>query len=256
MAVYSTINTVRTQMESADARFWQIFDSNENIIAECNISTTQNETALQAFNRLKEILDECTGDYVKVVIRKKPANKDEEGNFKAGVTKGQATYKYNIALTSPSGGGPIAGAGDSRGLLDQIYELKQQLRDQEHDQRYAELEKKIEGLTAAKSENGILDKFISRIADNVADRLTSSEIKKALSKDEPEPTEPSNSVAAVESNPEQERNIVVEFLKTTGAVMGNEKDTLAAIQALTHLAKTKPGVFKETAEQLIEQSNG
>jgi len=255
MAVYSTINTIRTQMESADARYWTIYDSSSNVLADSNPDIVQKETALQSFERIKQILDECTGDYVKVTVRKKPANKDADGNYKPGTVAGQQIFNYNIALTNSGGNMPINGNAD-RSLLEQIFKLEQQLRDKEHEQRYKELERKIEGLQTSKNENGILDKFIGRIADNIADRLTAGEIKKALNRDEPEPAEHIEKEAPVESNPEQEKNIVVDFLKTTGSVMGSEKKTLDAIQALTHLAKTKPAIFKETAEQLIEQSNG
>jgi len=65
MAVYSTINTIRTQMESADARYWTIYDSSSNVLADSNPDIVQKETALQSFERIKQILDECTGDYVK-----------------------------------------------------------------------------------------------------------------------------------------------------------------------------------------------
>ena len=252
--VYSSINTIKRQMEASDARYWTVWDSRGNLIAAMPPDEAKANNSTHAFEKLKEVLDDTTGDYVEVTVKVKEGNKNEDGTYNRGNVKGQQIYNYYVALVSPSGNA-INGVGD-RNMLEQIFELKQQLRDKEADIRYEKLQQQIAGLVEKKSDDSVLNKFIGRIADNIADRFTGAEIKKALNREEPEADRREDVKQPVASNvaPEEEKDIVVDFLRSTGEAMGDQKLTLEAIAALAKFAKKKPGVFKETAEELIKQA--
>ncbi len=252
MPVYTNINTIKRQMEASNARFWTVMDSSDNVIAKCNPVTDKDRKPIDCFNDLQATLEDCSGDYAKVMVYTKPPNVDDDGQYKRGNVAGQQMFKYNVALTSPTNAN-ISGAGDIN-MQRTIWDLQQQLKDrdrEEADRKWrADMEKKIEGYES--SNNPLFDKFFSKISDGLIDRLMGGEIKKQL--DKPEPSQVNTPPVAGANAGVGERDVLVEFLETIASVLGSKEETIEAVKALTHFAKTKPAIFKETAAQLIEQS--
>jgi len=253
--VYSTLAMVKRQMEVKDARFWTVVDANASIIATSDNKSVATQGVEGSFEALENILKQCTGDYVKVTIRTKTADGDEN----IAIQKGSSKYgPYYIQCTPTHGMHGIVNSpapGVDLDLHRQIWDLQQALKDKDAENKYRELEKKIEGLSGANANAGLFDKFLSQLATNLVDRFSAGEIKKALNKPEPEPEHraPISEPEHV-SGSDTEKNVVLSFLSNAGAALGDEKTTLAAIAALSEMARTKPAVFKETAMELINMS--
>lgn len=261
--VYSTLAMIKRQMEVKDARYWSVIDAANSTIATSDNNSVANLGVQGSFEQLENVLKECTGDYVKVTVRTKGTDASEKGDENFAIQKGSSKYGPYFIQCTPANSlrgisGPINGAGSDIDLHRQIWQLEQALKDKDNESKYRELERKIEGLNGVNTNAGIFDKFLSTLAGNLADRFTGSEIKKALNKPEPEPArrEPEHEPEHVSgADEEKEKNVVLTFLKNAGAAMGDEKTTLAAIAALSHMAQTKPAVFKETAMELINMAS-
>lgn len=117
------------------------------------------------------------------------------------------------------------------------------------------LEKKIEGLTDKKSESGLFEKFFDKLANNIADKLTGDEIRKAITPEDKAgaPKETPVSEEPIGDNPEEEKNVIVSMVKNAAAAVGDKDKTMKGFEALAKMAKAQPKVFAQTVDALIAQ---
>ena len=260
---YSTLATVKRQMDTSDARFWSVCDSNGNLVAECDKKNAATRTVDDSFLQMSAVIDDMSGDYVKIVIRTKAANTDEEsGEYKRGNVKGNTTYTYFVPLAPPKSQHAMSGfsgVGGPESYIREIYDLKAQLQAKDNEMKLQQMQNQIAGLSAANGKEGLMEKMFNKIAEGFVNKLTGAQIKQALEQAQPgkekEPvkTEPVAGPSE-DSEPEEgatEKNVVVEFLTNTASAMGDKGKAMQAIDALAKMAKAQPETFAETADQLI-----
>lgn len=244
MALYTDIATIGEAMAEHNARFWQVFDSDGNKVAE-NMKTTDN-TAEDSYSRLHTFISKISGDYVNVRCFTKVPNKDEAGAVKTGNVAGQSKFTYRVmlnpAMNSPLSGnrGGIAGFGGAG--IGEIIDLNVKLARMESQREIDKLERKIEGLEAKGS--GFEDKLFGLAEKYLMNAKVTTDLRNA------KPVEEIKTEAKEQNIAGAEIGLVGSTVNQIADVM--KGDTGELLESLRYYAKRDPEGFKGYATGIIE----
>jgi len=255
-SVYTPIDKVCDQMIRSRAKFWSVRDSDGNLLAANEDSGANIEDACQS---LKDTISEFEGDYVKVRIQEKIANKNDAGEYET--RKGTKPYDYRVRLEkqipgqSQSGINGMNGGGVGLGMFDRLMDLQIKLEQERSAREKDKMEARIAELEkGGGGKSDYVNKLIEEIAKVAVNGLMSGGGFKA-----PAAALAENNTAgeaATESVPQDAAGVekkLIEDMRTVSNFVG--PDTVKFYAGLAKLTKEQPAEFKQQMQLIMSFAN-